>query len=235
MSFFFQRSLLTLGEVMPGIRSSWPWIAAGVGFATYPAVRPYADETTYAGLAVMASDAWLLAHLLGVLAFAALPIGLSRLGRRLAPEGSRAADSLGPLSYLALVLLLPYYGAETFGLHAIGQYARPGDPALLTVVDGVRYQPVAIILFGLGLLTLAVVGVLLAITTWSQGAALRAAGLVSGVGLALYLPQFFGTPTIRVAHGVLLGLGCLAIGFAARSLATAAEVPAPQSAESWRR
>ena len=66
---------------MPVIRSSWPWLVAGLGFAAYPAVRPYADETTYAGLAAMASDAWLLAHLLGVLAFAALPIGLSRLGR----------------------------------------------------------------------------------------------------------------------------------------------------------
>lgn len=221
---------------MPGIRPSWPWVVAGVGFATYPAVRPYADETTSAGLAAMASNAWLLAHLLGVLAFAALPLGLSRLGRRLAPQGSRAADSLGPLSYLALVLLLPYYGAETFGLHAIGVYASPGDPALLTVVDRVRYQPVAVTLFGLGLLTLAVVGVLLAITTWSHGAALRAAGLVAGVGLALYLPQFFGTPTIRIAHGVLLGLGCLAIGFAARSAATAAALPAaPRLAESERR
>ena len=220
---------------MTGIRSSWPWIVAGVGFATYPAVRPYADETTYAGLAAMASNAWLLAHLFGVLAFAALPIGLSRLGRRLAPEGSRAADSLGPLSYLALVLLLPYYGAETFGLHAIGHYASPGDTALLTVVDGVRYQPVAIAMFGVGLLALAVVGVLLAITAWSHGAALRAAALVTGVGLALYLPQFFGSPTIRIAHGVLLGLGCLAIGFAARSLATATALPASQLAESSRR
>ena len=219
---------------MPGIGSSWPWIVAGVGFATYPVVRPYADETTYAGLAAMASNAWLLAHLLGVLAFAALPVGLSRLGRRLAPGGSRAADSLGPLSYLALVLLLPYYGAETFGLHAIGQYASPGDTALLTVVDSVRYQPVAITLFGLGLITLAVVGVLLAITAWSHGARLRAAGLVTGVALALYLPQFFGTPTMRIAHGVLLGLGCLAIAFAARSVATAAALPAPQLVESSR-
>ena len=35
----------------------------------------------------MASNAWLLAHLLGVLAFAALPIGLSRLARRWLPAG----------------------------------------------------------------------------------------------------------------------------------------------------
>ena len=220
---------------MPGIRSSWPWIVAGVGFATYPVVRPYADETTYAGLAAMASNAWLLAHLLGVLAFAALPIGLTRLGRHLAPGGSRATDSLGPLSYLALVLLLPYYGAETFGLHAIGQYASPGDTTLLTVVDSVRYQPAAVTLFGLGLLAVAVVGVLLAIATWSHGAALRAAGLITGLTLALYLPQFFGTPTMRIAHGVLLGLGCLALAFAARSLATAAALPAPQGAEYSRR
>jgi hypothetical protein len=219
-------------------RSSWPWLVAALGFAAYPAVRPYADETTLAGLAAMASDAWLLAHLLGVLAFAVLPIGLSRLGRHLSPAGSRAADSLGPLGYVATVLLLPYYGAETFGLHAIGRSAtQTGDLAVLAMVDGTRYQPVAMTLFAIGLITLAVVGVLLAILAWSRGPALRAAALITAAGLVLYLPQFYGAPQLRIAHGVLLGLGCLAVAVTARSAVppTALPVrPAAQLAESGR-
>ncbi len=30
-----------------------------------------------------------------------------------------------------------------------------------------------------------------------------------GAGAALYLPQFFGPPPVRMAHGVLLAVGCL--------------------------
>ena len=38
------------------------------------------------------------------------------------------------------------------------------------------------------------------------------AAVAVGLGLLLYLPQFFGSPAMRIGHGVLLGLGCLALG-----------------------
>ena len=65
------------------------------------------------------------------------------------------------------MLVLPYYGAETFGLHAIGR-AGLTDPSVMPLVDEVRDHPAAITTFGIGLLLLAVSGVAVAIA-W-QGA-----------------------------------------------------------------
>ncbi len=190
------------------------WAAAGAAFIAYPALRPYADETGLDGLAAMASNRWLLAHLLGMAAFAFLTVGIRSLGRKTLT--GRPATVAGPLAIVAVALILPYYGGEAFGLHAIGRYAvLTGDAGLITAVDAFRYQPAAITLFGIGLVLLAVVGVLLAIATWSRGGLLRLAGAVSGLGLLLYLPQFYGTPTMRIAHGVLLGVGCLILAISA--------------------
>lgn len=66
-------------------------------------------------------------------------------------------------------------------------------------------------MFGVGLLAVAGAGVALAIATWSGGVLVRVAGLATGAGLALYLPQFFAAPVLRVGHGVLLGAGLLAL------------------------
>jgi hypothetical protein len=184
------------------IRRSWPWLVSGVAFAAYPLLRPYADETTMAGLAAMASGRWLVAHLLGMLAFAVLPVGLARL-----------RPSLGVLGYVSAVLLLPYYGGEAFGLHAIGAHGvATSDLSMLTVVDGFRYNPVAITLFGLGLIVLAATGVLAVLACWSGGRTWRVAVGAVGLGLLLYLPQFFASPGVRIGHGLLLGLGCVAVG-----------------------
>jgi hypothetical protein len=42
---------------------------AGVCFLLYPAIRPFADEDSLAGAEAFASGAWVIAHLLAVLAF----------------------------------------------------------------------------------------------------------------------------------------------------------------------
>jgi hypothetical protein len=39
-------------------------------------------------------------------------------------------------------------------------------------------------------------------------------GLPLAVGLALYIPQFFGTQPIWVAHGMLVATGCLSLAVA---------------------
>jgi hypothetical protein len=196
---------------MTTLRTAWPWAGAGLAFAAYPALRPWTDETGAAGLAAMASTRWLLAHLLGMTAFALLALALGRLGDGWRAS-SRAAGLLGPLGLLGAFLLLPYYGGEAFGLHAVGRHALDtGDTSMLAVVDGFRYQPLALAMFGLGLITLAVAGVLAGVVTWHQGAGLRAAVLVVAVGLVTYLPQFFAPAPVRVGHGIVLGLGCSAL------------------------
>lgn len=185
------------------------WIGSAVVFVAYPALRPYADETGLPGLAAMASDRWLAAHVLGMVGFVLLASAL-----RTTLDGSRltggSARLVGPLAWWGAILVLPYYGAEAFGLHAIGRYATTRqDPGLVEAVNGFRYQPLAITAFGVGLALLAAAGVLLIIGTRTADRLTRAAALLTGVGLALYLPQFFAGPAFRIGHGAVLGLGCL--------------------------
>jgi hypothetical protein len=200
------------------LRTTWAWWLAGLAFALYPALRPYADERALAGLAAMASTRWLVAHLLGMLGFALLPVALGVLGT----VGSPAQAPAGPrprllrlargLAYAGAVGVLPYYGGEAFGLHAVGAYATSTrDIALLSVVDGFRYQPLALTLFGCGLLAVAAAGVLTFVATAGSERRWRIATGLLALGLVLFLPQFFAPAPLRVAHGVLLGLGCWAV------------------------
>lgn len=192
---------------MTHLTTTSPWIAAGAAFAAYPALRPYTDETTLAGLAAMASGRWLSAHLLGMVGFALLPVAMTTL--RTADPSSRAARAAVPVAYLAAVLLLPYYGGEAFGLHAIGDHAtQTGDLSMVGVVGAFRYGSVAITTFALGLLAAASAGVLAVVALRRRGAVLRAGMTAVGLGLVLYLQQFFAPAEIRVGYGLLLAAGC---------------------------
>ncbi|WP_163543742.1 hypothetical protein [Occultella kanbiaonis] len=183
---------------------------AGVLFVLYPAVRPWTDETTLAGAAAFASQQWVAAHTMGMVAFMLLAAAL--LVRALETGRARTAATFDAVG---TALVLPYYGAETFGLHAIGLRAvADADASLLELADTVRYGPVPMTMFGLGLLALAVAGILLARDAWRAGGLARAGGLLTGVMLALYLPQFFGTPAMRIGHGVLLAIGCIMLAIA---------------------
>ena len=200
---------------MSRVRPVLVWSGAAAAFLLYPVLRPYADETGLPGLAAMASDRWLVAHLLGMAAFVLLAVGVRGLVPVAAGTG-RVARTVPVLAEAAVVLLLPYYGGEAFALHAVGRHAvATGDVGMVQVVDGFRYAPLALTVFGGGLVLLAVVGVLLALVLWRHGRLVRTAGLLVGLGLALYLPQFYGTPPLRIAHGVLLAGGCVAMAVVA--------------------
>ena len=111
--------------------------------------------------------------------------------------------------------MLPYYGAETFGLHALGRAALAGDQGVLQLVDDIRDQPVALTMFGLGLILLAVCGLLVALAWHRRTGSLAAWPL--GVLMALLLPQFYLPPTGRMAYGVLYAVAALLLLPASRS------------------
>lgn len=166
---------------------------AGAFFLLYPVLRPYSDETTVEGLRVMGTSAWVAAHLFAVGGFLLVSLGLLALTR------SRAAA----VTLTGAVLTSVYYGAETFGLHAIGLRAAVSpDPVLLEVVDAVRFQPAAITIFAVGLVVLAVGAVMAAVELRSKLA------IPYALGFVLFLPQFFTAPPVRMAHGLLLLVGC---------------------------
>ena len=101
--------------------------AAGVLFLAYPALRPWHDEGTVAGAtASMSSTAWVTAHFFAMAGFILMPLGL--LAVRAALAATRAeplALTAAVLAWIGAGLVLPYYGAEDFGLHAIAGSAGP--------------------------------------------------------------------------------------------------------------
>ena len=202
---------------------------AGAGFVVYPALRPYSDEVTLAGAEAMSSTTWVLAHCVGMLAFLALTVAVWSLRRTAPGLRQRPAAVAAVLTWLGVSLVLPYYGGETFALQVIAERAATeADPGLLELADAFRYQPVAITTFGAGLLTLAAAGVALAAALRDAGTLGRAGGLLAGLGLVLYLPQFFVAPAGRIGHGVLLAVGCAVLAVVATRVGREGAAPLPE-------
>jgi deazaflavin-dependent oxidoreductase (nitroreductase family) len=184
---------------------------AGAAFLAYPALRPFGDAGTGTDAArSFASTAWVVSHLLGVLAFALLPLGLRALHEHLrGARGGRTAGVATLLAQLALVGVLPYYGAEIFGLRAIGEAALArDDTSLLDLADAVRLGP-GVAPFAVGLLLVAAAGSAAAVSVWRSGVLPRWSGVPLAAGLLLYVPQYFAGQPLRVSHGVLMAVGCL--------------------------
>jgi len=181
---------------------------AGVLFILYPAARPWHDESTVDGAtASMSSPAWVAAHFFAMLGFIAVPLGLLALrsvlgGTRAEPAAAAAAL----VSWIGAGLTLPYYGAEDFALNAIARRAGAGHLDLLDLVGAIRYSPLAITTFGIGLAALGVGAVLAAVAVWRSGRLPRWSGIPFAVAFALLIPQFFAGAAVRIGHGVLVAV-----------------------------
>jgi hypothetical protein len=218
----------------PRVARRWTIAAfatAGTCFALFPVLRPWPDEgvATPALAAAFASDRWVAAHLCGILAIALVAPAVLGLRRALGVAATTSASRLLGAAVLCasagVVLSALYFGAETFGIQAVAAASvAPGAPTGTTFLDtvaAIRTEPTAMALFGAGLVLLAAAGVLVALalrhTSWPW------AGLLFAAGLVLLLPQFWGGPGLRIAHGVLLGAGCLLLAVvAARATTTSA-------------
>ncbi|HMM94334.1 hypothetical protein [Phycicoccus sp.] len=206
--------------VPPTARAAAALATAAVAFAAYPALRGYGDETGLAGAALYARPTWVLAHLLGMLGFVLVATGLGAVDATAARWARWGAFGV-----------LPYYGAEAYGLHALGlAVGRTGHADMTSAADLFRYQPVALTTFTLGWVAFAVAGVRLARLARRATAAARMGLLATATALVTYLPQFFLPPAGRVVHGLLLaaGLLLLAVTLARHEAAPVVEpVPGP--------
>lgn len=190
-------------------------VLSGLAFAAYPLVRPYGPETGIGFATDLASPLWLVAHVLGMVGFAALAFSLRALVMSGTPWrwGGRPLRMIETRMWLALALLLPYCGAEAYGLNALGRYALDHDVDAGAVAAAFRYAPFELSTFTVGLVLVLLVGVRLVHGTWTAGGATRLGGLLTGVGLATYAPQFFASPEVRMTHGIVLGLGVLVLAW----------------------
>jgi hypothetical protein len=183
---------------------------SGILFVLYPAIRPFSDEASLQGAEAFASTAWILAHVLAIVGFILLTLGLFSLYISLQQTSAERLAFLAlVLSWIGVELTLPFYGGEAFGLHAIGQEAiRQQSSALLAMANDVRSG--AGLVMGLaGLMLLAAGAVIAAVAVWRSSTLPKWSGIPFALGFALYIPQFFGTQPIRVAHGMLVAVGCL--------------------------
>ena len=182
---------------------------AGLLFVLYPAIRPFSDEKSLEGAAAFGSTAWIVAHSLAIVGFVLLVLAM--FGVYLVVQQSpveRWQRYALVLSWLGVGLTLPFYGAEVFGLHAIGQSAlNRRDPSLVALAADVRGEP-GIWFIVVGLLLLAVGMVLFAVAAWRSRILVRWIGIPLAVAFALYLPQFMTPQAVRVAHGLLVAVGC---------------------------
>ena len=182
--------------------------AAGVLFLAYPAVRPYHDESTAAGATrSMSSNAWVASHLFAMVGFVLLPLGLLAITGLLGRTRAAGLALAGTVAvWIGAGLSLPYYGSEDFGLHAIaGPHGNRSD--VVGLVDAVRTQPVAMTTFGLGLVVLAIGAILVAVAIWRSAMLARWGGIPFAAAIVLFLPQFYASPSVRIAHGVLMLVG----------------------------
>ncbi|MEJ2011704.1 MAG: hypothetical protein P8X64_05695 [Anaerolineales bacterium] len=184
-------------------------IIAGIGFVLYPALRPFSDEISLEGAAAFGSSAWILAHMIAMVSFTLLLPGLFSVYEVLRGlKVERDAYWAWIAAMTGIGLTLPFYGGEAYGLHAVGMEAvRQGNAALLDLATTIRSGP-GLIMFVIALLLLAAGSIMFAVAFWRSGKFSKWSGVPLALGFALYLPQFFGNQPIRVAHGVLVALGC---------------------------
>jgi uncharacterized membrane protein len=183
---------------------------SGVLFVLYPAIRPFSDEVTLQGAKAFASGAWIAAHMLAVVGFILLALGL--LGLCLRFQGEPVYNLLLRalvVCWVGIGLTLPFYGAEVFGLHAIGLRAlHQQNVSLVGLANDVRTGP-GLPIFVIGLLVLAAGTVMVSVAVWRARTMTKWSGIPLAVGFLLFLPQFAAGQMIRVAHGVVIAWGCI--------------------------
>ena len=183
---------------------------SGVCLLLYPVLRPFSSEVGAQGARAFASSSWVLAHLLAILGFVLLGLGMFGLYLRLqfTRLGRRMVVALS-LAWIGIGLTLPYYGAEVFGLHAVGQRTLSvGDMRLLKpLTHSIRWEA-GIYFIIAGLLLLAVGAVVAAAAVWRSERLPRWGAIPLASGLVLYIPQFAASQPVRIAHGLLMTAGC---------------------------
>ncbi|WP_166240174.1 hypothetical protein [Paenibacillus turpanensis] len=183
---------------------------AGVLFLLYPAFRPFSDEASLQGAQAFASPEWVVSHVMAIFAFVFMTIGL--MGLNISLQGTRA-ERLSfrglLLSWIGTGLLLPYYGAEVFGLYAIGLEAiGEQNPSLVRLAHDIRFGPGFSMIVG-GLVLLAIGTIIAAMAVWNSRILSKWSGIPIALGFLLYLPQYAAAQPVRIAHGLLITIGCI--------------------------
>lgn len=184
---------------------------AGVLFLVYESVAPRADQTTLEGAQSWASARWSLAHIIAIVGLILIPLAWRSLRELLRGTNlEHIAYSAMTFGLLGAGLTISYYGAEVYGLKAIGERAvSDGDASLTEVADAFRMDSTAITVFAIGLALIALAAILAAIAIWRSGTMPRWSAAPMAAAMVLYLPHFYFPLSLRIAWGALVTVSAL--------------------------
>lgn len=184
---------------------------AGVLFVLYEAAAPRADQTTLEGAASWTSAGWAVAHLAAIAGLILIPLGYGALrGHLEGTANERTAFLAATTGYIGSGLTISYYGAEVYGLKAIGARAvADGDASLTEVGEAFRFDATAMAVFAIGLALIAVAAVLAAVAVWRSGTLRRWSAVPFAALMVTYLPQFFLPHAGRIAWGAAVTAAAL--------------------------
>ncbi|MFE1591379.1 hypothetical protein [Nocardia sp. NPDC058705] len=185
---------------------------AGVLFLIYEVAAPrVTDQTSLEAAESWASAGWAVAHLAAIVGLILIPLGYGALRRYF--EGTRNENSAAlaaTIGYIGSALTISYYGAEVYGLKAIGQRAvTDNDATMAEVGNAFRNDSTAVSVFVIGLALIAVAAVLAAMAVWRSGTLHRWSGVPLAALLVTMLPQYFLPHAGRIVWGALVAVAAL--------------------------
>lgn len=182
---------------------------AGVLFLVYETAAPRTDQDTLEGAESWASTGWTVGHLAAVVGLILIPLGWVALRNHLQSNAvERTAYLAAILGYFGSALSISYYGAEVYGLKAIGARAvAEGDASLTEVGEDFRMDPTAMTVFAIGLALIAIAAILAAVAIWRSGTLFRWSGVPMAAAMVLYLPHFSLPHAARIGWGALVTVG----------------------------
>jgi len=187
---------------------------AGVLFLVYETVAPRTAQDTLEGAASWASSGWAVGHVSAIIGLILIPLGWAGLRNYLADTRTERLTYLATtLGYIGSALSISYYGAEVYGLRAIGARAvADGDASLTKIGEDFRLDAIAVTVFALGLALIAAAAILAAVAIWRSGTMSRWSGIPLATAMVLYLPHFSVPHAARIGWGALVTVGAVWIG-----------------------
>lgn len=222
---------MSLPRTTPDPRARMGAIAfglAGILFVVYEAAAPRRDQTTLEGAESWTSAGWAVAHIAAIVGLILIPLGYGAIrGFLEGTKNEKTAFLAATIGYIGSALTISYYGAEVYGLKAIGQRAvENGDATMTEVGEAFRYDPTAMGVFLIGLVLIAIAAVLAAVAVWRSGTISRWSAVPLAILLVTMLPQYFLPHAGRIVWGALVTVA--ALWLAAALWKASAQVPAKE-------
>ena len=188
---------------------------SGICFVAFPVIRPFGDGSGDPKVVAetFASGAWVVAHVLGLLAFILLALGLHGLIHYARNQNLAYAGFL--ICAIGAGLTVAFFGAEAFGLNSIGEQAlRESRTDALELANDLRFGPAIFVMLA-GLLAVVTGTCLVAFAVWkSPLPRWSVAVLAIGVFLwAVVLAVASPNQPIRIAESLLLATGLWALAW----------------------